>query len=144
MSSTPVASLPVLTLVTGVQTGATTINGTAYRIPRGASGGMFVQNVSAQSGSTPTLNQKLQFQDPVSGTWIDLKDYAQANTISFAQVAAATGTAYLSVSPSPLTTTVNKAYGAILPWYTPIRIVTTLAAVGNSYTVTVSFVPQQF
>lgn len=124
-----------MTIMSGTKTTGTT-NGTAFGMPAGTIGALFIINLTASVAPT-TLDVKIQFQDPVSLGWADLKDSAQASTAAFAQLGAVgTGTSYFNVAPA-LTTTANKAFNQLMP--PVIRAVATV--VGTSYTFTVSVQP---
>lgn len=68
-------------------------NGSAISI-RGLTGLIaFVLDVTAQSGTTPTLDVDIQAYDPLSGKWSVIA--------SFTQVGAATGTERITVTDIP-------------------------------------------
>lgn len=69
----------------------TTANGTTITNASGR-GAMFYINVSAASGTTPTLVVQLQVQDPVSTSWIDVTGAATATITT-------TGLSMLTVCP---------------------------------------------
>lgn len=81
-------------------------------------------NVSAISGTSPTLDVKLQHKDPVSGTWIDITGAAFAQKTS-------TGTDDLVIYPG-ITSTANRRVSDALPktW----RAVCTIGGTGPSVT----------
>jgi hypothetical protein len=64
-------------------------------------------NISAMSGTSPTLDIKLQHKDPVSGTWIDITGAAFAQKTS-------TGTDDLVIYPG-ITSTANRRVSDALP-----------------------------
>jgi Flp pilus assembly protein TadG len=43
---------------------------------------VFFLNVSAKSGTNPTLDVKIQTKDPISGQWSDLVSFAQAADVT--------------------------------------------------------------
>lgn len=81
-------------------------------------------NISAISGTSPTLDIKLQHRDPVSLTWIDITDAA------FTQKTA-TGTDDLVIYPG-ITSTANRRVSDHLPksW----RVVYTIGGTNPSVT----------
>lgn len=77
-------------------------------------------NVTAASGTTPTLDVKIQGQDPVSGTWFDTGSaFAQKTT---------TGSERISITSLPDAT---------------IRAVSTITGTTPSFTYTVSLITKQ-
>lgn len=85
---------------------------------------LLVLDVTAASGTTPTLDVKLQAQDAVSGQWVDVPGAA------FAQKTA-TGTAMLIVYPG-MVETANTRVSYVAPkiW----RAVSTIAGTTPSFT----------
>jgi hypothetical protein len=71
----------------------------------------FVVNVSAASGTTPTLVVRVQVQDPVSSTWVDLPS-AVTGTIT------GTGATLLTVSNLPRTYRFAWVIGGTTPSFT--------------------------
>lgn len=93
-------------------------------------GGRFFLNITAASGTTPTLDVKLQTKDDVSGTWFDIPGAA------FLQATAATGDQTLAIFPG-VVAVANVAVNNILG--STIRAVATIGAVANpSFTFTLS------
>ena len=70
-----------------------TVNSVDVTKPIGAAGLLLILNISAVSGSTPTLNVKLQSKDPISGNYVDVPGAAFAQQNS-------TGTLQLVVHPA--------------------------------------------
>lgn len=131
-TSRKIALVPAGTVLA---TGAT--NGSGFGVPSGTVGGVFIQVLTASTAPT-TLDMKMQFFDPGSSTWIDLKGGSQANTVAFAQLGAvATGTAFMTMGVG-ITETANKAFSQTLP-NSVLRVVSTV--VGTSYTCGVMFIP---
>ena len=81
-------------------------------------------NVTAASGTSPTLAVKIQTQDPVSGTWVDLPGAVTANIT-------AAGITVLQVYPG-VAAVANSTISAALPraW----RCVSTIAGTSPSFT----------
>lgn len=96
------AAVDTSTARTVTGTGATTIN---YN----ATGAKFWLNVTAASGTTPTLVWKIQWSPDGGTTWVDL----DASNLSTASITT-TGTAVLTVYPG-LTTAANSVANNILP-----------------------------
>lgn len=85
---------------------------------------VFFLNITAATGTTPTLDVKIQGQDPLSGTWYDIPGAA------FAQKTAA-GVDTLVIAPS-VTTVVGKATSQVIP--SIFRAVATVAGTTPSFT----------
>lgn len=85
-------------------------------------------DISAASGTTPTLDVKVQAKDPVSGEYVDWPSAA------FAQKTA-TGTDTLTIYPG-ITASANRAVSSILPniW----RVVYTIGGTTPSFTFTLA------
>jgi hypothetical protein len=99
----------------------------------GAKGGIFWLEVTAVSGSSPTLDVKLQGYDPDGANWVDLGDnVAGTGAYAFAQKTGASSDE-LTVYPG-LTASSNAVCTGILP--NQFRAV---ATVGGSSTPTVTF-----
>jgi hypothetical protein len=94
------------------------------------SNGMFVLNITAVSGTTPTLDIKLQLK-VAAGLYIDIPGAA------FAQKTA-TGTDYLIVHPA-ITVVANKAVSQCLG--DVIRAVSTIGGTTPSFTYTLTYIP---
>lgn len=109
-----------------------TANSDQQDTPDDKRGAIFYLNISAASGTTPTLDIKLQGKDPASGNWFDIQN------ASFAQKTAA-GTDSLLVYPGAVETA-NRRVSNVLPndW----RAVATIAGTSPSFTFSlgVSFV----
>lgn len=104
------------TLFSGTSTTTTnhsTVQTSAYQ-------GVAYLNVTAASGTTPTLTVKIQGQDPVSGTWFD------------------TGTAF-----AQKTTTGNERVAITALPDTTLRAVSTITGTTPSFTYTVTLVTKQ-
>lgn len=71
-----------------------TFNGDARQNPLGARGAHLLLNVTAASGTTPTLDVKLQWLDPTTSTWSDI-------TGATFQRITAVGTRTLIIYPGP-------------------------------------------
>lgn len=71
----------------------------------------FIVNVSASSGTTPTLVVRVQIQDPVSSTWVDLPGAATASITS-------NGATLLSVNNLPRTYRLAWVIGGTTPSFT--------------------------
>lgn len=50
-----------------------------FEIPKGSKGAKFFLNISAASGTSPTLVVKIQEKDPINGNWIDVSGAAFAS-----------------------------------------------------------------
>lgn len=89
-----------------------------------ARGARFTLDISAASGTTPTLDLKIQYFDETSSQWLDL------NGASFVQKSA-TGTDDLLVYPG-IAETANRAVSTVLPgqW----RVAWTVGGTGPSFT----------
>ena len=99
----------------------------------GAKGAIFWLDITAVSGSSPTLDVKIQGYDQTGGDWIDLGDnVAGTGAYAFAQKTG-TGQAQLTVYPG-LTASSNAVCTGIIPQQ--IRAVGT---VGGSSTPTVTY-----
>lgn len=112
-----------------------TVLGSAARTASGNSGDMdhnkvgimLFLSITAASGTTPTLDVKLQAKDPTSGTYIDVPGAA------FAQKTAA-GTDSLVIYPG-VAATANRSVSTVLPnlW----RLVWTIGGTTPSFTFSV-------
>lgn len=71
----------------------------------------FIVNVSATSGTTPTLVVRVQIQDPVSSTWVDLPGAATASITG-------NGATLLSVNNLPRTYRLAWVIGGTTPSFT--------------------------
>jgi hypothetical protein len=93
-------------------------------------GALFFLDISAVSGTLPTLDLKIQVKDPTSGNYVDLPNaaFAQKN---------ATGTSMLVVYPG-ITTAANAAVSGILARL--FRAVATIGGTTPSFTFTLSAV----
>lgn len=111
-----------------------TANGADITTPGPAKGVLLTLDITAVSGTSPTLDVKLQTKDPVSGKYVDM-----ANTAAFAQKSA-TGTDTLIVYPG-VTATANRSVSMALPktW----RLVYTVGGTTPSFTFSVgaSYIP---
>jgi len=67
-------------------------------------------DVTAQSGTTPTLNVSVDYVDPASGKTV--------NVGSFTQVGAATGTETISLTAIPEEAVISWTLGGVTPNYT--------------------------
>ena len=98
-----------------------------------AKGGIFWLDVTAVSGTSPTLDVKIQGYDQTGGDWVDLGDnVAGTGAYAFAQKTGA-GQDQLTIYPG-LTASGNAVCNGILPQQ--LRAVGT---VGGSSTPTVTF-----
>lgn len=97
----------------------------------GAAGARFFLNITAASGSTPTLVVKIQVKDPVSGNYVDLLNAAFASQNS-------TGEWELTVYPG-IATSANQAVSYVLT--SPFRAVATIGGGGPSFTFSLTCVP---
>jgi hypothetical protein len=97
----------------------------------GAAGARFFLNISAVSGTTPTLVVKIQVKDPVSGNYVDLLNavFASQN---------ATGEWELTVYPG-ITTAANQAVSYVVT--SPFRAVATIGGTTPSFTFSLTCVP---
>lgn len=89
-----------------------------------AVGAIFHLDITAVSGTTPSMTVKIQGQNPVSGSWYDIPGAAFA-----AKTAAATDT--LVVHPS-VTTAVGQASAQVIPRV--FRAVATITGTTPSFT----------
>ncbi len=96
---------------------------------RGARGVRLFLNVSAASGTTPTLDVKVQVKDPISDAFIDLPGAA------FAQKTSASGLDELTIYPG-VTVAANRAVSQPLSqrW----RVVATIGGTTPSFTFSVA------
>lgn len=106
----------------------TTAQSSPQDAPEGVVGATFFLNISAVSGTAPTLDVKIQGQDSASGTWVDIP------SANFAQKTAA-GSDTLVVYPG-VAETANRSVSDILPntW----RAVATIAGTTPSFTFSLS------
>jgi hypothetical protein len=111
-------------------TAAGSTNGAAVTIPDVDAGWLFIKWANV-AGTTPTLDVKIQWQDPFTGTWIDMKDAAQAQVVQFAQKTTSNGTDYMYVHPALAAAAANKAFNVTVP-----RVVRVVATVGGTATPT--------
>ena len=88
-------------------------------------GGVFTIDVTAASGTTPTLDVKLQSKDPASEKYSDVPDAA------FAQITTAAGLAVLVVYPG-VTETANVSVSDIVP--VVFKFVATITGTTPSFT----------
>lgn len=95
------------------------------------SGGHFFLNITAASGTTPTLDLKLQAKCSKQGIYVDIPGAA------FAQKVAA-GTDLLVIAPG-VTVAANKAVATILPL--TMRWVATVAGTTPSFTFSIVYLP---
>ena len=95
---------------------------------RAARGVRLFLNVSAVSGTTPTLDVKVQVKDPISDTYIDLPNAAFAQKTT-------TGSDELTIYPG-VTTAANRAVSTALSqkW----RVVATIGGTTPSFTFSVA------
>lgn len=105
-------------------------NGAEFDVSPFAAGRFFL-NISAASGTTPTLDVKLQTKDPLSGTWSDLVGAAFAQKTG---TGAASLTVYPGIAESANTRVSNALSG-------PLRVVHTIGGTTPSFTYTLVFVP---
>lgn len=99
--------------------------------PNNRGGGVFFLNVTAASGTTPTLDIKIQNKCQVTGIYYDITG------ASFTQKTAAT-TDFLAIEPS-LTAAANKAISQVLaPCF---RAVCTIAGTTPSFTFSLIYAP---
>lgn len=94
-----------------------------------APGGVFFLNISAASGTSPTLDVKIQHKDPISGEFVDVPG------ASFAQKTA-TGTDSLTIYPG-VAETANRSVSDILG--DEVRAVATIGGTTPSFTFSLSF-----
>lgn len=95
------------------------------------SGGIFFLNITAASGTTPTLDVKLQMKSVISGIYIDIPGAAFAQKVT-------TGTDYLVVQPN-IAAVANKAVSQVLS--PTFRLVATIGGTTPSFTFAVNYVP---
>jgi hypothetical protein len=109
---------------------ARTASGTAdVAFIGGATKGVLLNlNVSARSGTSPTLDIKLQYTDPLSGAFVDVPG------ASFSQKTA-TGADTLCVYPT-ITASANRAVAQFLP--STFHVVYTIAGTTPSFTFSLS------
>lgn len=74
--------------------------------------GTFFLSVTASSGTTPTLDVKIQGKMPVSGAWVDL------HSASFTQATAATSQAITVAGPLPPEIRAVATIGGTTPSFT--------------------------
>lgn len=96
-----------------------------------ATGAIFMLNITAASGTTPTLDLKLQAKSAKQGIYIDIPG------ASFAQKTAA-GTDMLVVAPG-VTVSANKAVAMVLP--VTMRWVATIGGTTPSFTFSIVSIP---
>jgi hypothetical protein len=120
---------PVTLLSKTAQTA--TVNGAEAEIPANAIGGRIYLRVSAASGTTPTLDVKIQSEDPTSGQWIDIPGaaFAQKTGVS---------TDELTIYPG-VTVAANRAVSTILTH--KLRAVATIGGTTPSFDFTVCCCP---
>lgn len=92
-------------------------------------GGVFFLDVSARSGTTPTLDVKFQYKDPISSNYVDIPgaSFTQKN---------ATGTDTLTIYPG-VVATANRSVSLVLP--DEVRAVWTIGGTTPSFTFTLAF-----
>lgn len=113
-------------------TTATTASGTSDSLSNAVARGVMVfVNVTAASGSSPTLVVKLQAQDPASGTWFDITDVATASITG-------TGASLLTIYPG-LTVAANSKIDMPVP--RTFRVAWTLGGSSPSFTFSVGVQP---
>lgn len=110
---------------------AAATNNTNFDLPQGAKGGVFILDITAASGTSPTLDVKLQYRDDVSGKYVDVPG------ASFAQKTG-TGTSQLSVYPG-LTASTNVAVTQVLS--KTLRAVQTVGGTTPNFTYSLSVHP---
>jgi hypothetical protein len=103
---------------------AKTASGNSSDIISDRTGLMLFLNITGFSGTTPTLDVKVQGKDPASGTYVDMPG------ASFAQKVG-TGSDTLLIYPG-VTSTVNRQISAALP--NVIRIAYTIGGTTPSFT----------
>lgn len=84
-----------------------TTNSDEYHVPGCYRGATFYLDVSAKSGTTPTLDVKIQQKDPLTGAWTDLTGAAFAQKTDV-------GADALTIYPG-IAVTANKAVSNVLP-----------------------------
>lgn len=94
-------------------------------------GAVFYLDITARSGTSPTLDVKLQFKDELSGVYVDVP------SASFAQKNA-TGSDTLVVYPG-ITATANRSVNGALGH--TLRAVATIGGTTPSFTFTLSYDP---
>lgn len=104
----------------------TTTNGTD-QINTNYRGVIWTMDITAVTGTTPTLDVKAQLKDPLSGKYVDIPSTA------FAQKTA-TGTDTLCIYPG-ITTTANRQVSNVLP--RTYRLVYTISGTTPSFTLSV-------
>lgn len=103
-------------------------NSDDFDLPYDAAGVLLFLNVSAASGTTPTLDVKLQTKDPISGSYLDIPGAA------FTQKTTAAGLSTLTVHPFATASpgVIAQALGRTL------RVATTVAGTTPSFTYSVA------
>lgn len=91
-------------------------------------GVIFTLNISAASGTTPTLDVKIQMKDNVSGVYIDIPGAAFAQKTT-------TGTDSLVLYPG-VTVTANRSVSTVLP--SCFKAVATITGTSPSFTFTLA------
>jgi hypothetical protein len=105
-----------------------TANSVEFTLPQGKLGGVFFLNITASSGTTPTLDVKFQVLDPVSGVWHDITGAAFSQKTS-------TGADSLTIYPgiaAAANDTVSYPLGGA------VRAVATIAGTTPSFTFSLS------
>lgn len=102
--------------------------GAVMPVPGADKGLVLILNVSAVSGSLPTLDLKVQRLDEVSGAWFDVTG------ASFAQVTGAT-TATLSIFPGASSVVNSSVNGSLRSRY---RVAYTLGGFTPTFTLSIS------
>lgn len=105
-----------------------TVNSNTFELKGGEIGALFILDITAASGTTPTLDVKLQFVDDISGKFVDVPGAA------FAQKTG-TGTDSLVVFPG-VTAAANRAVSYALG--KTCRFVYTIGGTTPSFTFTLT------
>lgn len=114
-----------------VLNGTFTVTTNSNDVKTSAAGGRFFLNISAVSGTSPTITVKIQVKDPISGNYVDLLNGA------FAQQ---TGTGELELTVYPgIATAANQAVSYVLSG--TFRVVATIGGTTPSFTLSVAFLP---
>lgn len=106
-----------------------TTNSSAVGLRKETKGGIFTLDITAVSGTTPSMTVKLQHLDQVSGQYVDIPG------ASFA-AKTATGTDTLQVYPG-IVATANRSVPLVLG--DAVRAVATISGTTPSFTMTLSF-----
>lgn len=107
---------------------AATFNSSDFEMPTGGVGLILFLNISAATGTTPTLDVKVQGKDSISGNYVDVPGAA------FAQKTG-TGTSALVIHPA-ITASTNVAIAQVVP--KTFRVVSTLGGTTPNFTMSIS------